>query len=178
MEMPFGLWTLCRWSRCPMGRGNFWGGRGGPCAARMWRFVKLPWPLVTVVVKLSQSVPRATAPYCWNKLKPGVEGVQSTRWHFMFALCCHSNETRALIAHPPNSTQLEGIPYHFPSYIRVHAVVWECGDGQTHTERCMWPIYISRCLRLTRNVIITFKLLPATTLFHNIKLVNNNHIHH
>jgi len=28
------------------------------------------------------------------------------------ALCCHSNETRAPMANPPNSEQLEGTPYH------------------------------------------------------------------
>jgi len=42
-------------------------------------------------------------------------------------VCCHSNETRAPIANPSNSTQL------FTSYIRVRAVVWECGKG--HTDR-------------------------------------------
>jgi len=30
------------------------------------------------------------------------------------ALCCHSNETRALISNPPNSAQLRGTPYHSP----------------------------------------------------------------
>jgi len=30
-----------------------------------------------------------------------------------FALCCHSNATRAPIANPPNSAQLGGIPYHY-----------------------------------------------------------------
>jgi len=33
---------------------------------------------------------------------------------FAFALCCHSNTTRAPIANPPNSAQLGGIPYHSP----------------------------------------------------------------
>jgi len=46
------------------------------------------------------------------------------------ALCCHRNETRAPIANPPNSAQLEGTRYHSPSYIRVRAVVWECGEVQ------------------------------------------------
>ena len=32
-----------------------------------------------------------------------------------FALCCHSNATRAPIANPPNSAQLGGIPYHSPN---------------------------------------------------------------
>ena len=58
----------------------------------------------------------------------------STRWHFVFALCCHSNETSAPIANPPNSAQLGGTPYHSPSYIRVHAVVWASGCGQTDTQ--------------------------------------------
>jgi len=30
----------------------------------------------------------------------------STLWHFAFAICSHSNETRAPIANPPNSAQL------------------------------------------------------------------------
>jgi len=49
-------------------------------------------------------------------------------------LCCHSNETSAPIADPPNSAQLQGTPYHLPKLIRVHAVVWECSEGQTHTD--------------------------------------------
>jgi len=32
----------------------------------------------------------------------------STRWHFAFGLCCHSNETCAPIANPPK----EDNPYH------------------------------------------------------------------
>jgi len=36
------------------------------------------------------------------------------------------------------------------SYIRIRAVAWECGEGQTHRRR--WPIYISPRLCLTRNV--------------------------
>ena len=49
---------------------------------------------------------------------------------------CHSNETRALIANLPNSTQLGGTPYHSQSYTGVHAVVLECSEGQTdrHTD--------------------------------------------
>jgi len=87
----------------------------------------------------------------------------STRWYFTFGLCCHSNKTRAPMANPPNSAQLEGTPTTPPSYIRVRAVVWACGEGQTdrytHTEdRRAWPIYISRRLRLTRNVT-TFYVL-------------------
>jgi len=50
------------------------------------------------------------------------------------ALCSHSNETRAPTANPPNSAHLEGTPTIPPSYIRVHAVVWECGKGQTDTD--------------------------------------------
>jgi len=38
----------------------------------------------------------------------------STRWLFVFALCYHSNVTRAPIANPPNSAQLGERPYHSP----------------------------------------------------------------
>jgi len=47
-------------------------------------------------------------------------------------VCCHSNKTDAPIANLPNNAQLEGIPYHSPSYIRVSAVVWNAArDRQT-----------------------------------------------
>jgi len=59
----------------------------------------------------------------------------STRWHFAFTLWCHSNETRAPIANPPNTAQLRGTPTIPPSYIRVHAAVWAWGDGQTGRHR-------------------------------------------
>ena len=39
----------------------------------------------------------------------------STGWHFTFVLCCHSNETRALIANLPNSAcTTRGHSYHSP----------------------------------------------------------------
>jgi len=75
----------------------------------------------------------------------------STRWHFAFALCCHSNATHAPIANPPNSAQLRGIPYHSP---KLHLGPCSSGhaaaDRQTH--RRTWPIYILRRLQLTQNV--------------------------
>jgi len=51
-------------------------------------------------------------------------------------LRCHSNETRAQIANPPNSAQLEGTRYHSPNLYPVRAVMWECGEGQIdrHTD--------------------------------------------
>ena len=53
-----------------------------------------------------------------------------------FALCCHSNATRAPIANPPNSAQLGGSLNHAPKlhYIRVRAVVWAYGRGQTDRQ--------------------------------------------
>ena len=48
----------------------------------------------------------------------------------------HSNATGAPIANPPNSAQLGGSLYHAPKLIRVRAVVWAYGRGQTdrHTD--------------------------------------------
>ena len=89
-----------------------------------------------------------------------------TRWHFAFAVCCHSNATCPPIANPPNSGQLGVTPCHSLSNIRVRAVVGACGRGQAvrHTDRRAWPIYISRCLRFTRNVTnvtINFALISS-----------------
>jgi len=71
--------------------------------------------------------------------KVGTERVQALADISRSALCCHSNETRAPIANPPNSAQLEGTPTILPSYFRVRAVVWECSEGQTgrHTDTQM-----------------------------------------
>jgi len=83
----------------------------------------------------------------------------SNRWYFAFELCCHSNETLASIANPPNSAQLERTPYNSPSYIRVRAVVWECGEPQTHRHRRLGPLYISPRLLLTQIVTKWIQLL-------------------
>jgi len=65
--------------------------------------------------------------------KPRIQRVQEFADISRSVLCCHSNETRAPIADPPNSVQLEDhLP--FASYIRVRAVVWECGEGQTDRQ--------------------------------------------
>jgi len=94
-------------------------------------------------------------PLCFN-VKPGIERVQALADISRSALCCHSNKTRAPITNPPNNAPLEGIPTFPPSYIRFPAIVWECGEGQsnrhTDTNRRLWPMYISRRLRVTRNV--------------------------
>jgi len=62
-------------------------------------------------------------------------------WRITAGLCisivlptCHSNASRAPIANPPNSAQLGDIPYHAPSNIRVRAIVWACGRGQTQRQ--------------------------------------------
>jgi len=75
-----------------------------------------------------------------------------------FALCCHSNATRAPIA---NSAQLGGIdPIPLPKLhpgpcnsVGMRPRTDSHTDRQTH--RRAWPQYISRRLRLTRNVMIS-----------------------
>ena len=52
-------------------------------------------------------------------LKPGIERVQALADISRSTLCCHSNETHALIVNLPNSAQLEGTPIIPPRYIRV-----------------------------------------------------------
>jgi len=64
-----------------------------------------------------------------------------------------------------NQMEPSAIP---PSYIRDCAVVWACDEGQGHTHRRPWPIYISLRLCLTRNVIshpaFSLKLQSITAL--------------
>jgi len=56
-----------------------------------------------------------------------------------FALCCHSNATRAPIANPPNSAQPGGSPYHSPKLHpgpcnNVGIRPWTDTHTQTHTQ--------------------------------------------
>jgi len=82
---------------------------------------------------------------------------------FAFALCCHSNATRAPIANPPNSAQLGGSLYHAPKLhpgpcsisVGVRPRTDTHRDRQTH--RRAWPQYILRRLRLTQNVTVYWK---------------------
>jgi len=60
--------------------------------------------------------------------------LQCIRLQAYIRVCYHSDETRAPIANPPNSAQLEGTPTIHPSYIRVRAVVLECDERQTDTQ--------------------------------------------
>jgi len=47
------------------------------------------------------------------------------------------------VENPPNSAQLEGTPTIPPTYIRVRAVVWECGEGQTDTQTAVTNIHFA-----------------------------------
>jgi len=94
----------------------------------------------------------------WLKLiKPGIERVQALADISRSALCCHSNETRAPIANPPNSAQLDGTPYHSP---KLHPGPCSCvgmrrgTDRQTHRHTDDRDHYTSRFgYASTRNVI-------------------------
>jgi len=44
--------------------------------------------------------------------QPGIERAQALADISPSVLCCHSKETHAPIANPPNSAQLEDSPYH------------------------------------------------------------------
>ena len=74
-----------------------------------------------------------------SHLKPCIERVQALAdiSHSAWPVCCHSNETREPMANPPNSAQPEGTLQLPPTYIRVRAVVWECGKAQTD-RHCRW----------------------------------------
>jgi len=54
---------------------------------------------------------------------------------------------RAPIANLPNSAQLEDTPTISPSYIRVHALVWECGEGQTDTQTAVTNMHFASAMR-------------------------------
>ena len=75
----------------------------------------------------------------------------STRWHFAFRLCCHSNETRGPIANPPNSAQQTLRP-GLCSSVGMRRGTDTHKRTYTHCRRA-WPMYILRRLQVTRNAI-------------------------
>jgi len=93
------------------------------------------------------------------------------------ALCCHINKTRAPIANPPNSAQLEGTPTIPLSYIQVHAVVLECGEGQTDTRTAVTTIHFTssttraKCnkdrimLGINKRILFTVPVMAFKTLY-------------
>jgi len=90
---------------------------------------------------------------CLHWLKTRHRVSTSTRWHFAFALCCHSNETRVPIANPPNRAQLGDTHTIYPSYPGPCSRL-DCSAGmrrgayrQRHRRAC--PVYISRRLATT-----------------------------
>jgi len=109
--------------------------------------------LITVMSRLSVIVPfvpdfLGLTPFTdylsASKLtKLGIERVQAcTRYHFAFALCCHSNATRSSIANPPNSVQLQGHPYHSPHPGPCNSVGMRTRtDRQTHTDTRVTTIH-------------------------------------
>ena len=85
---------------------------------------------------------------CFCNIPPTIQQTRhrastSTRWHFAFALCCHSNATRAPIVNLPNRAQLGGTPYHFP---KLH--LGPCSNVSmrprtgTHSRRA-WPLHFA-----------------------------------
>jgi len=48
----------------------------------------------------------------YTRVEPGIQRVQTLADISRSGLCCHSNETRAPIANPPNSAQLDVTHYH------------------------------------------------------------------
>jgi len=55
-------------------------------------------------------------------------------------LCCHSNKTRALIANPSNSAQLEGTPTIPQTYIAFRTLTHDFENFHTAVER---PWYLA-----------------------------------
>jgi len=56
----------------------------------------------------------------------------STRWHFAFgAMLSYQRNPCTDCKSAPKCTTIKGTTYHSPPYVRIRAVVWECGERQT-----------------------------------------------
>jgi len=124
----------------------------------------------------------SAGPHCL--FKPGIERVQACtryhaciRWHFAFALRCHSNATGALSANPPNTAQLGGITYQS---LKLHLGPckiwpdWQRGGGGIQKPQiftfhqinvfCLLPIPIPPLSFLFPPVPFLSPLLPSHSL--------------
>ena len=73
----------------------------------------------------------------------------STRWHFAFAAMFSLQRNPCTDCKSAQLCTTRGHPRPFPK-LHPGRALRQCGEGQTHRQ--VWPIYISRRLRLTRNV--------------------------
>ena len=97
--------------------------------------------------------------------RPPVDGQSPASQPRNFENAGHSNATRTPIANPPNSAQLGGIPYHYPSYIRVRAVVWAYCRGQTDTQTRVTTIHFASSTTRTKcNDSVTLMLWSCLEL--------------
>jgi len=77
--------------------------------------------------------------------QPDIERVQALADISRSALCCHSDETRAPVANPPNCAQLDGNPYHSPN---LHPVpcssvgMWQ-GTDKRDTQTAVTNIHFA-----------------------------------
>jgi len=107
--------------------------------------------------QMTLALPRVTLP----RQRSASEGLLRNQAHervqaladiSLSALCCRSNETRALIANPPNRAQLGGTPYHSP---KLHPGPCSSAGMRRGTERQTE----GRSLRLTRNETVMIIIL-------------------
>jgi len=121
------------------------------------------------------------APACRMRADPAQPTVRTmSSYHGMdaslelgFALFCHSNATRAPIANPPNSAQLEGSLYHAP---KLHpgpcssVGVWPRTD--THTQTRVTTIHFASSTTHTK--CNKYRIYTHTS---NLYLTFNNQLH-
>ena len=135
-------------------------GGGGHCLVRMqWRpagwSVCLPLLIFPCTIKSRSSLLAPAHPG-----GPGKRAVKRLWWYVVIATKpMHRLQIRPIVH---NQRALSTIP---SSYIRIRAVLWECGEGQTHRHtdghRRSWPLYTSHFLQFTRNVIIKGRHITA-----------------
>ena len=92
-----------------------------------------------------------------HKIQPGIEWVQVLADISRSALCCHSIATK-----PVHRLQIRPIVHNYrasptipPLYIRFHAVVWQCGEGQTDTQTAVTNIQFVSAAPVFRNRLKT-----------------------
>jgi len=101
-----------------------------------------------------------------TSLKSGIQRVQTLADISRSGLWCHSNETRAPIATPPNSAQLDGTPYHS---LELHpgpcsSVVMRRGTNrQTQTDTDVRDQYTCRVSYALREMSLGIERVQACT---------------
>ena len=114
--------------------------------------------------------------YCLIKERqPDIERVQALADMSRSALCCHSDETRAPVANPPNCEQLDGTPYHSPNLHPDPCSIvgmWQ-GTDKRDTQTAVTNIHFASATPHAKCTIANFVIMKEYVIYCELYISQN-----